>query len=411
MKVWAFAALAAAFSLTAAAQSAEQDGNWKFGWDGTLYGYATAMRLQPDSVLNPGNQIARMADQSATAELRLNLKAENEVVRLTARPILLARIAHVPHATTDHDSDSDVYLSQWQLRVRAAEAWNVAIGRDVLNWGPAQFRSPSSPYYFDNGRSDPMRELSGMDSVKLSWTPNRQSTVTMAYVAASGHDAPDDDIWENSWLLKFDQRGDDWAYGLIAADAPDQPTFYGAFGQYTISDAVMLYGEVGSSSVSPNLQSSTDPAQTFSVKEYSARKTAALIGASYTFEDGKSLAAEYLHDSHGYTPDEEDAYYRRAAASPASAGLALGLQPRLLGRDYLHLVWQSNVMDERGFWRLMYTHSFTDHGDELSGYAETVLSRQVTAFVTAAIAQGDARQEFSSLYENSITLGLKFALP
>ena len=404
-------ALGAGVSLTALAQSAEPNGNWKAGWDGTLYGYATTTRLQSDSLLNPGNQIARMADRSASAELRLNLKAENEIVRLTARPILLATAAHFPHDDGGNDSNGDAYLSQWQLRGRAAEAWHVAVGRDVLNWGPAQFRSPSSPYYFDNGRSDPMRELSGMDSVKLSWTPDRRSTVTMAYVAASGHDTPNPDIWKNSWLIKFDQRGDEWAYGLVAADAPNQTTFYGANGQFTISDAVMLYGEVGSSSVSPDLQSSADPSLPFSTTKYSSRKTAALVGASYTFEDGKSLAAEFLHDGHGYTSAQEDAYFQRAAASPASAGLALGWQPRLLGRDYLHLVWQSNVMDERGFWRVMYTHNLTDHGDELSAYAETVLSRQITAFVTAVLPHSDARQEFASLYEHSITLGLKFALP
>ena len=67
---------------------------------------------------------------------------------------------------------------------------NVAVGRDVLNWGPAQFRLAVKPVLFDNGRSDPMRELSGMDSAKSGyWTPDRQSTLTLAYVANSGHDA------------------------------------------------------------------------------------------------------------------------------------------------------------------------------------------------------------------------------
>ncbi|MFT3847104.1 MAG: hypothetical protein QM739_00045 [Propionivibrio sp.] len=59
----------------------------------------------------------------------------------------------------------------------------------------------------------------------------------------------------------------------------------------------------------------------------------------------------------------------------------------------------------------MYTHSFTDDGNEFSAYAESVLSRHVTAFLTAVLPLGDARQEFSSLYRNSVTLGLKFALP
>ena len=405
---WRAFVVGATVSLTAAAQTGESQ-EWHAGWDGTLYGYASAMRQQPDSVLNPDNQIAHMADRSATAELRLNLKAENDVLRLTARPILLARASHVPHDGSE--TENDAYLSQWEVRLRAAEAWNIALGRDVLNWGPAQFRSPSSPYYFDNGRSDPMRELSGMDSAKVSWTPDRQSTLTLAYVAASGHDAPDDDPWHDSWLVKLDRRGDDWAYGLIAADAPDRPAFYGAFGQFTLSDAIMLYGEVGSSSLTPELQSPSDPSQPFAATKNSPRKTTALIGASYTFENGTSLAAEVLHDGHGYTSSEEVAYFQRAATSQANAGLALSQQPRLLGRDYLHVVWQSNMMDDGGFWRLMYTHGFTDGGDELSAYAETVLSRHVTAFLTAVLPHGDARQEFSSLYRNSITLGLKFALP
>ncbi len=405
---WRAFVVGATVSLTAAAQTGESQ-EWQAGWDGTLYGYASAMRQQPDSVLNPDNQIAHMADRSATAELRLNLKAENDVLRFTARPILLARASHVPHDGSE--TENDAYLSQWEVRLRAAEAWNIALGRDVLNWGPAQFRSPSSPYYFDNGRSDPMRELSGMDSAKVSWTPDRQSTLTLAYVAASGHDAPDDDPWHDSWLVKLDRRGDDWAYGLIAADAPDRPAFYGAFGQFTLSDAIMLYGEVGSSSLTPELQSPSDPSQPFAATKNSPRKTTALIGASYTFENGTSLAAEVLHDGHGYTSSEEVAYFQRAATSQANAGLALSQQPRLLGRDYLHVVWQSNMMDDGGFWRLMYTHGFTDGGDELAAYAETVLSRHVTAFLTAVLPHGDARQEFSSLYRNSITLGLKFALP
>ena len=34
-------------------------------------------------------------------------------------------------------TDSDAWFSQWQLRVRAAEGWHVAAGRDLLNCGPA----------------------------------------------------------------------------------------------------------------------------------------------------------------------------------------------------------------------------------------------------------------------------------
>ena len=239
-------------------------------------------------------------------------------MRLTARPIALARETRNAFGSQQHNEG---YFSQWQVRVRAAESWNVAAGREVLNWGAGQFRSPSSPFYFDNGRSDPLRELVGMDALKLSWTPDMQSSVNLARIVRSGYGATQPDMWRDSWLAKFDQRGDDWAYGVVAVKAPHMPAFYGAHGQMTMSDALMLYGEVGSSARAFALQSPADVTQPFTVQAPSSRRTTALAGAAYTFEDGKSLTAEYLHEGHGYTSAQESAYFQRAVALP---GMALG---------------------------------------------------------------------------------------
>ena len=92
-------------------------------------------------------------------------------------------------------------------------------------------------------------------------------------------------------------------------------------------------------------------------------------------------------------------------------GIAIGQAPRLLGRDYLHLVWQSNLMAETGYWRLMFSRNLNDDGNELAGYGETVLSPKISAYALAVLPQGNARQEFSALVQRSLTLGLKIALP
>ena len=91
--------------------------------------------------------------------------------------------------------------------------------------------------------------------------------------------------------------------------------------------------------------------------------------------------------------------------------MALGLVPRLLGRDYIHLVWQSNLMGSSGYGRLMLTHSLTDGGKELAGYFETTVSKRISAFALGVVNGGNARQEFSALSARSVTLGLKAALP
>jgi len=77
--------VALALSVFVSTASAEQT-DWRTSWDGTLYGYAGNTNLRGDSVLNPGNQVARLTLNSDSAEGRFNLKAENDVFRITARP-------------------------------------------------------------------------------------------------------------------------------------------------------------------------------------------------------------------------------------------------------------------------------------------------------------------------------------
>lgn len=399
MKTALFAFASALLSATVAAS----DGTGT--WDGMLYGYGNDSAWRDDSLLNPGNRLGRLPERSTVGELRLNLKAEKQSARLTAR-----LIAQWQESTTGSaaQQSTDAYLSQWQLRVRAAEGWHVAAGRDVLSWGPGQFRSPSNPFYFDNGRRNPMRELVGMDSAKVTWTPDMQNSTSLVHIFGTGHDRGRTDAWRAAWLGRFDHRGNEWALGLIALKAPDTPAFYGAYGQKTVSDALLLYGELASSTQAKALQSPADPGLPFTVQANSPRRATALLGAAYTFENGQSLNVEYLRDGHGYTAAQESAYFRRASAQP---GIALGLAPRLLGRDYLHLVWQSNLMAETGYWRLMFSHNLNDHSSELAAYGETVLSPTISAYALAVLPRGKADQEFSALLRRSLTLGVKIALP
>ena len=75
------------------------------------------------------------------------------------------------------------------------------------------------------------------------------------------------------------------------------------------------------------------------------------------------------------------------------------------------MVWQSNMMGEIGYWRMMYTRNFTDGGNELAAYGETVLASHLSIYALAILPVGNARQEFSALFTRSITAGLKIALP
>ncbi len=400
-----------------ASSAAAEESNWRTSWDGVLYGYVSSTGLRDDSVLNPGNHLAKLAQRSDTVEARFNLKAESEAVRISARPILLTQQARNSFGDTNTSAS---FLSQWQARWRAGETLALSGGRELLNWGPAQFCSPSNPFYFNNGRRNPMSELSGMEAVRLSWSPEVSTSLYAARLFGSGHGHADPDPWANAWLLKADWRGEESAAGLALVQPGSQAVFVGAHAQRTVSDAWLLYGELGSSTRSHALISSADASQPFTIEAETSRYTDALLGAAYTFESGYNFTAEYLSYGHGYDAAASSAYFARAASaasifptgnsSPTLAS-ALTSAPALLGRDYLHLVWQSNLMESGAYWRLMYTRNLTDAGDEVGIYGETVLAGQLSAYLLAVLPQGGARQEFSALFQYAATLGLKIAMP
>lgn len=398
--------------------SAEADDpGWMNRWDGSIYSYGSDTEVRDDSVLNPANRMARLPEQSAVAETRLNIRTERGHLRLTLRPIIQAR--H-DRNQLGYDRRKEAYLSQGQVRLRLAPAWHVSAGRELINWGPAQFRSPSSPFYFDNGRSDPLRELSGVDGMKWAWTPDIHRTVYLAWVADAGHRARDDAAWRNTWLVRAEQRGSDWAGGLVLAKQSGRAAFIGAHWQQAASDALLFYAEAGSYTRTNALISPRDTAQPFGLMAESSRRTDLLFGAAYTLDNGQTLSTEYLHYGHGMSGGEERAYFDRAAAAantfytPAAQqtlGLALGYAPPLLGKDYLHLVWQSNLVGSAGYWRLMFTHGFTDSSQQAAGYAEVTLNSHLTGFTLGVLPIGGAQREFSSLINRRVMAGIKLALP
>ncbi|TAJ83145.1 MAG: hypothetical protein EPO42_00645 [Gallionellaceae bacterium] len=393
------------------------ESGWRTSWDGTLYGYANSMSVREDSVLNPGNRMAKLSQRGDYLEARFNIKAEDETWRFTERPIM--RVQQQSNAFGS-ENKSEAYLSQWQVRWKADETLALSGGRELLNWGPAQFRSPSNPFYFNNGRSNPVGELSGMDALRLSWSPEVSTSVYVARIVGSGHGHADPDPWANGWLVKADWRGEESAVGMALAQRERQALFVGAHGQRTLGEAWLLYGELGSSTRMGALSSPADANLPFAIEAESARRTDVLLGTAYTFESGHSLSAEYLRYGHGYDAAENRAYFARAAAAasifPTGAAIptlasALTSAPALLGRDYLHLLWQSSPMESAGYARLMLTHNLTDRSSELSGYGEYMVDTHLSTFAYISLASGGAQREFARLFEQMFTLGVKVALP
>jgi len=382
---------------------------WTFNLQ--AWGYATRQSVAGDSVLNPGNRIAGVPRDLGVADLRLDAKYASERLDLVARPRVLEQDARggVAGATTRED-----YFSQAYLRWRPQHAVAVTLGRDGFDWGPANLRSPSNPFYFDAGRTNPLRDVSGLDLARITAVAGAD-VLTGAYVLRSGHDVPGNP-YRDTAVLKLDHRGEDSIASLVVAPQHHGAIFVGGYAQATIGEPWLVYAEVGSQRLPYALLAAATPtaSQQYVLEVPSARAVASLAGVAYTLENGQTLTGELLHDGHGYAQAAERAYFDRAAQldalrGPASAALgeALGQAPRLLSRHYLYLLWQSNPNLAGIYWRTGWTGNLDDHSGQISLYGEYNVAERVTLFGALTVDHGPRRAEFASVLHGALTLGAK----
>lgn len=403
----------------AGAAPAAAAGRWSV--NAQAWGYATRQSVADDSVLNPANRIAAEAADLVTADLRFDAKYATDALDLVARPRILLQDARgdVPGATTRDD-----YLSQGYLRWRPLQSVAVTLGRDGIDWGPANFRSPSNPFYFDAGRTNPLRDVSGLDLARVSAVSgangangaNGTDVLTAAYVVRSGHDAPGNP-YRDTAVFKVDHRAQDSVVSLVVAPQHHGTIFLGGYGQVTIGEPWLVYVEAGSQRLPVMLQAAADAdsSSPYELSAPSSRAATTLAGAAYTLQSGQTLTGELLHDGHGFGRPAERAYFDRAAEfdqvpgrmATAALGAALGDAPRLLARDYLYLLWQSNPNLASVYWRAGYTANLDDHSGQLSLYGEYNVAARVTLFGALAIDHGTRRTEFASLLRGTLTLGAK----
>lgn len=378
-------------ALPACAADAEQA--WQGSVAAEVWAYTTQLQGRGDSPLNPDNRLAKLAGSQATAEARINLRWRDEESDLVLRPRLLRS-----------DAAGEAYLSQGFLRTRLDSSLTLTAGRELLSWGPANFRSPSHPIYFDAGRSNPLREVSGVDLVRINLNSG-ESGATLARVVSRGHLDAQAAPGAMS-LAKFDLRGEAALASLIVAGPVYGAAFVGGYAQATLGEAWLVYGEFGSGR-----------------RAQSPRAGTGLVGAAYTLENGQSVALEALHDAHGYGREEIRRYFADASALAAQyraapeagtaaaalrgLGQVLSQAPALLGRDYGHLLWQSNPQEGERYWRLMLTRNFQDRSSQLGLYLESSLSPRLSAFLAATRNLGGAGSEFSALWRTSLVAGVK----
>jgi len=384
--------------------------------------YGTSQTLQDGGPLNPGNRVARLPDTQALADTRAQLQGKADAFDFTLRLRSVEQTQKINGATA---SQPDTYFTQAYARARPSDGWTISAGRMLLTWGPAYLRSPSNPFYYDAGRTEPLRELSGIDAVSALYSGSTWS-LQMIEVFGSGHTSGSqaenfsgsqlgNARFDQTHLLKFDWRAEAWLASAIVANQNDGNSYFGSYAQWTVNDAWMVYGEAGNGR-RPNDLGTSASGLPYTLTQPSPRASTAIAGLGYTRENGQNINLEYMYDGHGYSSNGERAYFDaagRAAELPANMtaqqlGTATSDAPVLLARNYLGLIWQSNPQENTQYWRLLATRNLTDQSMQWSAYAEKSINPHVTLFVNGLVNSGDGRTENGAFIKRSVDIGAKF---
>jgi len=382
-----------------------------------IYSQYGSFNNRNDSLLNPGNAIAQLPTRQFSLEARAQIQAKSEYLNFMLRGIEIK-----PYTDKANNTNAEGYLSQAYASVQLGSRINVRAGRLLLTWGPGQFRSPSNPFYFDAGKAQPLRELTGIDAASMLYS-GKNTTVRVAHIFNSGHTGgiqgekfKGNQLGSTNFggtnLLKIDVQGRSWQNSLVLAKKNVAPLYAGAYGEWIASDALSLYAEAGSGNRPQLLLPDS-----YRIVVPSPRASTALLGSSYTLENGQTIYSEFLYDGHGYNRNDERAYFefaRQAStklaltnASIMRLGQALNAAPVMLGRRYISAFWQSSPQDSRLFWQGTWAINADDRSQQIGVYVEKNVLHRVTLFGSINLNIGGRDTEFGALLKRSVFFGVK----
>lgn len=374
--------------------------------------------------LNPDNRVLDLPRQTSEAEVRLDLTAQWGRLLLTAKPrvrLTRDRWQDGPNAG-ETEGDEETLLLEGAARWRLHDTLFVSFGRENLQWGPGQLVNPSNPFFAENGRENPVREIAGMDFLRVVWLPSYEWTVSWITNTGRGEGDLDGRDWHPSHALKVEYVGYEANGGLLVHAGPDEETSVRAYGKWTASDALLLYGEASLQKGSKALYPADGPpplgVTLADVRDDDpAILPFTLAGASYTLEAGPTLTLEYVFNGEGYHDRDADRFFDLAHGSArlVEAGLAsadpdgLPLRLRLLRRHYLFAQYLHSEIADRFTVLLRWTQNLDDRSGLATGFFEWNLSDRWRLFSFAAYGSGGNRDEFGSAVRALGLVGAEFS--
>jgi hypothetical protein len=388
----------------------------------------TSLTIQQaaDSPQNPNNDFVQLPTYIAEMEFRPDVRLSLWHFDFSVKPRLnlAGTFWDGGMRTGDRDMDADVFVNEWLARLRLTDSLFVSYGRENLQWGPSFLFSPSNPFFRDNGRLNPKREVRGSDFARLVWLPGNAWTLSLIANVDAGRQEFRSLDFRRTYAMKLDYVGSSAYASLISAYQEDNRYHVGWYGGWTVTDALLVYMEGavirGVNALFPVADASPLGA-TMEVADAFTWDGVILLGASYTLTLGPTLTVEYVYDSVGYNADQARTYdqLRQRAADAflqmcpirdlGRLTLSQTLDPGLRFTRQHFVLLQYVHQNFRDVFNLTFrwTQSLEDHSGQFNYIFEYLLGDHLQWFSVGTINVGDRESVFGSFLDHQILIGLE----
>lgn len=382
------------------------------------------------STQNPNNSFLNLYRYSGEAQVRPDFFFEKTALSAVFKPRLVSsyRWREAGAANEENPWQNKGFVNEWRLQVQPFSQFYLSFGKEKLLWGPSFLANPSNLLFKDTEKANPYTEVEGKYLAKIVYVPSAAVTVSLIAETQERVNVLKEKV-QPLQALKIDCMGSNFLLSLIGYSWIDDRFRMGSFGQWTVSDALVLYYDgivtKGTDVLYPVKDGNLPLGGDFSKKLDDSNRlfTTVTTGGSYTFLSGGTLSIEFLYNGQGYNRGESDDYYKlRQGASDHffdSSSLA-GLSRNMLGkalnnglpflkRHYLMGQFQireiKNVLDLT----LRYAHNM----EEGAGLASTIVEQRISDRIllfnlnTVAIHNGKDT-EYNSIIDKSFMIGMEF---
>ncbi len=381
------------------------------------------------STQNPDNAFLKLYRYSGEFDLRPDFYWEQPSLSAVFKPRLTAARQWWEDGIMrgQADTSSRAFVNEWRVQAKPFSTLFFSFGKEKLLWGPSFLASPSNILFKDTEKINPKIEVEGKYLAKAIIVPNNSLTVN---VITETEDDKDDlgETLKPLRLVKADVLGSSYQVSLIAYQRQDDRFRLGSYGQWTASDALVLYYDGIISKGTDVLYPVSDPSSPLGgsfVRKYDSSTTlftTVTTGGAYTFLSGATLSLEFLYNGQGYNDAEAEEYYRlRQNANDHffDIGALSGLSQMTLnqslnnGTPFLrryYLMGQLQVREIKNVLDVFirYTHGLDERAGQASSIMEWQMTDRIQFFnINMVGVNGGRDTEFNSIINQSYMAGVE----